>query len=229
MGIKEEITKIAVEQGYDGAKPKSIAQAIDALTDTLAGEDVKSGRSVADAIRKYAPYVGSGGGGAKLGGLVNVGHPIAAIVSGSPVYSHGLMFRTAVKPVVGENVPAQILGDWSYYTVKLCSLSIGSQYITGGATSAGATTGDGVSTIGVIFAAAGLTAMGYISADYKITSGIKLYRCKVEPVVTDTGTNVKYTSVSEYPDFTVDENGYITFVIPDLGDNGALVFYYDAE
>lgn len=62
MGIKEEITKIAVEQGYEGAKPKSIAQAIDALTDTLAGEDVKSGRSVVDAIRKYAPYVGSGGG-----------------------------------------------------------------------------------------------------------------------------------------------------------------------
>lgn len=63
MGIKEEITKIAVEQGYEGAKPKSIAQAIDALTDTLAGEDVKSGRSVVDAIRKYAPYVGGGGSG----------------------------------------------------------------------------------------------------------------------------------------------------------------------
>lgn len=71
MGIKEEITKIAVEQGYDGAKPKSIAQAIDALTDTLAGEDVKSGRSVADAIRKYAPYVGDGGGGTTLGALQN--------------------------------------------------------------------------------------------------------------------------------------------------------------
>lgn len=69
MGIKEEITKIAMEQGYDGAKPKSIAQAIDALTDTLAGEDVKSGRSVVDAIRKYAPYVGSGGGGTTLGAI----------------------------------------------------------------------------------------------------------------------------------------------------------------
>jgi len=71
MGIKEEITKIAVEQGYDGAKPKSIAQAIDALTDTLAGEDVKSGRSVVDAIRKYAPYVGTGGGGAERVELFN--------------------------------------------------------------------------------------------------------------------------------------------------------------
>lgn len=72
MGIKEEITKIAVEQGYEGAKPKSIAQAIDALTDTLAGEDVSSGRSVVDAIRKYAPYVGSGGGGTTLGALAVV-------------------------------------------------------------------------------------------------------------------------------------------------------------
>lgn len=71
MGIKEEITKIAVEQGYEGAKPKSIAQAIDALTDTLAGEDVKSGRSVVDAIRKYAPYVGSGGGGSERVELFN--------------------------------------------------------------------------------------------------------------------------------------------------------------
>lgn len=63
MGIKEEITKIAVEQGYEGAKPKSIAQAIDALTDTLAGEDVKSGRSVVGAVKALAPYIGSGGGG----------------------------------------------------------------------------------------------------------------------------------------------------------------------
>lgn len=62
MGIKEEITKIAVEQGYEGAKPKSIAQAIDALTDTLAGEDVTGSRSIAGAIHALAPYIGSGGG-----------------------------------------------------------------------------------------------------------------------------------------------------------------------
>jgi len=62
MGIKEEITKIAVEQGYEGAKPKSIAQAIDALTDTLSGEDVKSGRSVVGAVKALAPYIGTGGG-----------------------------------------------------------------------------------------------------------------------------------------------------------------------
>lgn len=79
MGIKEEITKIAVEQGYEGAKPKSIAQAIDALTDTLAGEDVKSGRSVVDAIRKYAPYVGGSGGG---GGRVELFNETVTTVGG---------------------------------------------------------------------------------------------------------------------------------------------------
>ena len=62
MGIKEEITKIAVEHGYDGAKPKSIAQAIDALADTLAGEDVTGSRSIDGAIHALAPYIGSGGG-----------------------------------------------------------------------------------------------------------------------------------------------------------------------
>lgn len=73
MGIKEEITKIAVEQGYEGAKPKSIAQAIDALADTLAGEDVSSPRSIAGAIHALAPYIGSGGeGGVTLGPLTNI-------------------------------------------------------------------------------------------------------------------------------------------------------------
>lgn len=71
MGIKEEITKIAVEQGYEGAKPKSIAQAIDALTDTLAGEDVSSPRSIAGAIHALAPYIGSGGSGAERVELFN--------------------------------------------------------------------------------------------------------------------------------------------------------------
>lgn len=74
MGIKEEITKIAVEQGYDGAKPKTIADAIDALADTLAGEDVKSGRSIAGAIHALAPYIGSGGG-SELG-------PLAGMIAG---------------------------------------------------------------------------------------------------------------------------------------------------
>lgn len=65
--IKEEIAAIAADHGYTGPKPKSTAGAIDALADTLAGTDVKSGRTIAGAIHALAPYIGSGGGGAALG------------------------------------------------------------------------------------------------------------------------------------------------------------------
>ena len=60
--IADEINAISVEHGYTGAAPKTIAGAIDALADTLAGEDVSSGRSIAGAINALAPYIGSGGG-----------------------------------------------------------------------------------------------------------------------------------------------------------------------
>lgn len=66
---KDEITAIAVEHGYTGRKPDSIAKAIDALADTLAGTDVKSGRSIAGAIHALAPHIGSGSGGAALGAM----------------------------------------------------------------------------------------------------------------------------------------------------------------
>lgn len=43
MGIKEEIAKIAVGQGYDEAKPKSIAQAVKALGTVMDGGSGGSG------------------------------------------------------------------------------------------------------------------------------------------------------------------------------------------
>lgn len=61
--VAGEITKIAVEHGYNGVAPKTITAAIDALADTLAGSDVDSGNTVAQAVRALAPYIGSGGGG----------------------------------------------------------------------------------------------------------------------------------------------------------------------
>lgn len=66
---KDEITAIAIEHGYTGKKPDSIAKAIDALADTLAGEDVTGSRSIAGAVKALAPYIGSGGGGGSLGSM----------------------------------------------------------------------------------------------------------------------------------------------------------------
>lgn len=103
MGIKEEITKIAVEQGYDGAKPKSIAQAIDALADTLAGEDVTGSRSIAGAVKALAPYIG--GGGTTLGSM-----------------QYAVVYDTS-EPTVG--------GDAYYVPLTVITVHVGSQLVIG--------------------------------------------------------------------------------------------------
>lgn len=58
--IASELVSIATEHGYEGPQDLTIAGAIDALADTLAGEDVDSGRTIAEAVRALAPYVGGG-------------------------------------------------------------------------------------------------------------------------------------------------------------------------
>jgi hypothetical protein len=59
--IADELNAISVEHGYTGAAPKTIAGAIDALADTLAGTDVEGKRTIAGAIHALAPYIGGGG------------------------------------------------------------------------------------------------------------------------------------------------------------------------
>lgn len=63
MTIRSEYYELAKKLGYTGSEPSTTAGAIDALADTLAGSDVDSGKTVAQAVRALAPYVGSGGGG----------------------------------------------------------------------------------------------------------------------------------------------------------------------
>ena len=70
--IADELNAISVEHGYTGAAPKTIAGAIDALADTLAGTDVEGRRTIAGAVKALAPYIGTGGG-TTLGALVEVG------------------------------------------------------------------------------------------------------------------------------------------------------------
>ena len=101
--IADELNAISVEHGYTGAAPKTIAEAIDALADTLAGEDVDSGRSIASAIHALAPYIGSGGG-TTLGPL------------------QGSVIDTISTPVVGEEVGTSL---------KCSGLKVGSQAVLG--------------------------------------------------------------------------------------------------
>ena len=60
MSIVKEINKIAAANGYDGDAPKTVVSALDALSETLAGDDVDSGGTIAPAVAASASYVGSG-------------------------------------------------------------------------------------------------------------------------------------------------------------------------
>lgn len=57
--VKDEITAIAIDNGYEGAEPSTVKDAVTALADTLAGEDAGSVATIADAIAVLAPYVGA--------------------------------------------------------------------------------------------------------------------------------------------------------------------------
>lgn len=63
MTIKSAIYDIAKKHGYEGGEPRTTAEAINALTDLLAGEDVEEGHTIKEAVRALEPYIGAGGGG----------------------------------------------------------------------------------------------------------------------------------------------------------------------
>ena len=92
--------------GHDvsGQHPRTVAGAIDAITDTLAGADVNSGMTIADAIGSLAPYVNGGGGGLpELGDAV----PIWVLDSYTPPKDNP--FANSLKAVVGGETVAELL------------------------------------------------------------------------------------------------------------------------
>ena len=104
--IADEINAISVDHGYTGPAPKTIAGAIDALADTLAGEDVEERRTIAGAINALAPYIGTGGGG----GFEPNGHVAITISDGLTVpESRHFLF------MVDSHGPLQSMDDISDY------------------------------------------------------------------------------------------------------------------
>lgn len=100
--IADELNAISVEHGYTGAAPKTIAGAIDALADTLAGTDVEGKRTIAGAVKALAPYIG-GGGGTTLGALVDIEvsiNPSLFEVSTAPYDISGETYSDVVSSIV---------------------------------------------------------------------------------------------------------------------------------
>ena len=102
--IADELNAISVEHGYTGAAPKTIAGAIDALADTLAGTDVEGKRTIAGAVKALAPYIG-GGGGTTLGSM-----------------QYAVVYDTS-EPTVG--------GDAYYIQLTVITVHVGSQLVIG--------------------------------------------------------------------------------------------------
>lgn len=88
MTISQAFNEIAVAQGGTASKNGSIASAIDALNDALAGSDQPAANTIEGAVRLLGQHIGSGGGGATVGnivafGIVNEGTP----TNGSEVFN----------------------------------------------------------------------------------------------------------------------------------------------
>ena len=62
MTIAQAFNEIAVAQGGTASKSGTIAGAIDALNDALAGSDQASAQTIEDAVRLLGQNIGSGGG-----------------------------------------------------------------------------------------------------------------------------------------------------------------------
>ena len=95
--IAEEFVAIAVEQGYDGPTPNTIAESIDAVTTALGGEP--SGGTIAQAIAALGENVGGGSGG----GLEPVALSNMITINGNIIMG-------------GSSYPAQVLLGDTYVT-----------------------------------------------------------------------------------------------------------------
>lgn len=123
MSIKSEILGIAADHGYEGTA-QTITGAINALTDTLAGEDVAGGRTVASAIHALGPYIGGGGGG--VGDLV----PAPRFSSDVPQVGPATSFNWGPYPTSMYRLDGKQLLKWSTQTTPpgVDSVAAGIEY-----------------------------------------------------------------------------------------------------
>lgn len=91
MTIAQAFNDIAVAQGGTASKSGTIAGAIDALNDALAGSDQASAQTIEDAVRLLGQNIGGGGGlqTATLTVVNNTAAPVELLVPNIIEYEGG--------------------------------------------------------------------------------------------------------------------------------------------
>ena len=85
MTIASAFNEIAVANGGTADNSGTIAGAVDALTDALAGSDVAQGATIEDGVRVLGEYIGGGGGTATVYIITSSEDVPQVNVDGAPV------------------------------------------------------------------------------------------------------------------------------------------------
>lgn len=109
MSIASAFNEIAVAQGGAASKTGSIAGAIDALNDALAGSDQQGAETIEDAVRLLGNHIGGGGGGVTFGNLAGGVWTTETVSVGASASSATFLETTQVK--IGDTVVVDSAGQ----------------------------------------------------------------------------------------------------------------------
>ena len=115
MTIAQAFNEIAAAQGGTPNNSGTIAGAIDALNDTLAGSDQEAAATIEEAVRLLGAHISSGGGGATKHSITYSDSstrtdPVEPCLSDAGVYSEDDYVWYGTGAAVSEAYPGAVLG-----------------------------------------------------------------------------------------------------------------------
>ena len=115
MTIASAFNDIAVAQGGTASKGNTISDALDALTDALAGENIPQGRTIEDNVRILGEHL-SGGGGFDYGKQVFI---VAADSCDAMFAADADLSKVMFSAVLGQGSGTSVLADMYFiYNVE---------------------------------------------------------------------------------------------------------------
>lgn len=126
MTIANAFNEIAVAQGGTASTSGTIAGAIDALNDALAGSDQDAAATIEDAVRLLGQHISSGGGGATKHSITCKvdGEAVASMLTDDVTWSSQYNVWIGNGAAVSEALPGAVLGlldEYSNYSITLAT------------------------------------------------------------------------------------------------------------